>query len=109
MRYGPLGDSGISVSVVGLGTWAMGGDEWGPSDDTESVRVIRRTLELGISLIDTADVYGAGHSEDLVAQALRGREDVVIVSKAGWDIYSSPGAAGADLGFDPTALQSLHT
>ncbi|MDQ2942631.1 MAG: aldo/keto reductase, partial [Candidatus Dormibacteraeota bacterium] len=62
MRVRPFGKTGINVSAVGLGTWAIGGDEWGPSDDTVSAAVIRDAIDRGISLIDTADVYGAGHS-----------------------------------------------
>jgi aryl-alcohol dehydrogenase-like predicted oxidoreductase len=79
-----------SVSALGLGCWAIGGpfwsgDEphgWGDVDDDESIRAIHRALDLGISLLDTANVYGAGHSERVLAKALEGRrKDVVIVTK----------------------------
>ncbi|MBI4278204.1 MAG: aldo/keto reductase [Armatimonadetes bacterium] len=90
-----LGGTGLKVSEIGLGTWAIGGDEWGPIDDREAVRAIRRGIDLGVNFIDTADVYGQGHSEELVAKAIRGmRKNLIIASKAGFDIYTKPGAVG---------------
>jgi len=79
-------DIPIPVSRVGLGTWAMGGLQWGGSDDDESVRTIHVVLERGINLIDTAPAYGFGHSEEVIGRAIaeRGRRDrVVIATKAG--------------------------
>jgi len=96
----PFGRTGVAVSAVGLGTWAMGGDEWGASDDDESLRVIKHAVELGVDLIDTADVYGAGHSETLVGEAIPSNSDVIIVSKVGWDIYSSETAGGSGTRYD---------
>lgn len=87
-----LGRSGIQVSAMGLGTWAIGGpfwhgDQplgWGKVDDEESIRAIRRALELGVNFFDTADVYGAGHSERILGEALEGsRDEVVIATKFG--------------------------
>jgi aryl-alcohol dehydrogenase-like predicted oxidoreductase len=84
-----LGDSGIRVSAMGLGCWAIGGPLWGPDgkpfgwgevDDAESGRAIRRALELGVTFFDTADVYGAGHSERVLGAALAGRRDEVVVA-----------------------------
>ena len=89
-----LGRSGPEVSVLGLGTWAMGGDEWGPSDDQRSIEVLRAAVEQGITLIDTADVYGLGHSEELIAEAVPAHASVRIVTKAGWDIYTDPPVVG---------------
>jgi len=69
-----LGNTGIKLTTVGLGTWAMGGPwefGWGPQDDAEAVAAIVRALELGINWIDTAPAYGLGHSEELVARALK--------------------------------------
>ena len=84
MEYRTLGRTGIDVSVVGMGCWAIGGDAWGPVDDRESIAAIRRALELGITLFDTSDVYGRGRSEGLVAEALRDqRDEVVIATKVG--------------------------
>jgi len=85
-----LGRSGIEVSPMGLGCWAIGGVfwsgetplGWGKVDDEESIRAIHTGLEMGITFIDTADVYGAGHSERVLARALKGkRESVVIATK----------------------------
>jgi aryl-alcohol dehydrogenase-like predicted oxidoreductase len=66
-----LGTTGMAITAVGLGAWAIGGTEWGAHDDEVSVRVIRRALERGVNWIDTAPIYGLGHSEVLVRTALR--------------------------------------
>lgn len=84
MRYKQLGKSDLKVSVMGLGTWAMGGCTWGDVDDAASVSTIRRAIDLGINLIDTAPVYGRGHSEEVVGKALQGRrQEVVLATKCG--------------------------
>jgi len=88
-----LGGSGIEVSEIGFGCWAIGGpftmdgmpDGWGEVDDGESVPAVRRAMELGVSFFDTADVYGAGHSERVLGRALAGhRDEVVIATKFGY-------------------------
>jgi aryl-alcohol dehydrogenase-like predicted oxidoreductase len=70
-----LGSSGMEITTVGFGTWAMGGGDWafswGPQDDAASLSTMRHALELGINWIDTAAVYGLGHSEELVGKLLR--------------------------------------
>ena len=79
-----LGRSGLHVSALGLG--CMGMSEWyGPSDDAESTATIRRAVELGVTLIDSADIYGNGHNERLLGAALAGglRERVVVATKFG--------------------------
>src|SRR5262252_6396571 len=79
-----IGD--IQSSRIGLGTWAMGGFQWGGADDDESVRTIQAALDRGITLIDTAPAYGFGHSESVIGRAIaeRGRRDeVVLATKAG--------------------------
>jgi aryl-alcohol dehydrogenase-like predicted oxidoreductase len=79
-----LAGSGLSSSRVGLGTWAIGGWMWGGSDERESIATIRSAVERGISLIDTAPVYGFGRSEEIVGNALVGiRDKVVIATKCG--------------------------
>lgn len=83
MEYRALGKTGIEVSEIGFGAWAIGGDAWGPVEDEKSVRAMERAIELGITFIDTADVYGDGHSESLVAQVLKGRRDRLVVSTKG--------------------------
>jgi len=79
-----LGASGVEVSSIGLGCMGMS-EFYGPSDDAASVELLRRAVDLGITLFDTADMYGAGHNEMLLAQAFRGslRERVVIATKFG--------------------------
>jgi aryl-alcohol dehydrogenase-like predicted oxidoreductase len=88
-----LGKSEIKVSAMGLGCWAIGGpfklfgepDGWGEVDDAESTRAIRRAVELGVNFFDTADAYGAGHSEEVLGNALKGmRQSVVIATKGGY-------------------------
>jgi len=83
-----LGKSGIEVPVVSVGLWAIGGDQWGPTEDQESLNVIDRALDLGVNFFDTADVYGGGHSEELLGQSMKGRRDQFIVAtKIGWMNY----------------------
>ncbi len=83
MEYRALGRTGIRVSEIGFGAWAIGGDAWGPVEDAQSIRAMERALELGVNFIDTADVYGDGHSEELVGQVIAGRRDDVVVSTKG--------------------------
>lgn len=84
MHYRDLGRTGIRVSEIGFGAWAIGGDAWGPVEDRQSIAAMERALELGVNFIDTADVYGDGHSEELVGQVIAGRrEDVVVSTKGG--------------------------
>ena len=83
MIYRKLGDSELNCSVVGLGTWGMGGDSWagsGEADDDLSIATLRAGIEAGINLIDTAQPYGYGHSETVVGKAIKGYRDRVIVA-----------------------------
>ncbi len=83
-----LGRSGIKVSPMGLGSWAIGGefyyqgiaDGWGDVDDTESVKAIHRAFELGVNFLDTADCYGIGHSEEVIGKAIAGKRDSVVLA-----------------------------
>ncbi len=89
MKYRPLGSSGIEASVVGLGTWAIGGWMWGGTDEKQSIDAIHAALDEGINLIDTAPAYGFGKSEELVGKAIYDRRDqVVLATKCGqrWDV-----------------------
>jgi len=74
MKTRKLGNSDLNITPIGLGAWAMGGADWqfgwGHQDDADSIAAIHRALELGINWIDTAAVYGLGHSEEVVARAL---------------------------------------
>ncbi|MDD5328313.1 MAG: aldo/keto reductase [Phycisphaerae bacterium] len=83
MQYRQLGRTGWKVSAVSFGCWAIGGT-WGHVEDTESLAALRRAVELGVNFFDTADVYGDGHSEKLVAQLRREcGKDIYITTKAG--------------------------
>jgi methylglyoxal reductase len=80
----PIGNSGIKASVVGLGTWAIGGWMWGGTEEKQSVAAIQHSIDEGISLIDTAPAYGQGLSETIVGKAIEGRRDkVVLATKCG--------------------------
>ena len=85
MELRTLGRTGWRISPIGFGAWAIGGDAWGSTDDRESLAALHRAIDLGVNFIDTADVYGDGHSERLVAQVKRDRagEDIIIATKAG--------------------------
>ncbi len=89
MEYRQLGKSDVKVSAVTLGTWAIGGWMWGGQDESDAIDAIRRSVDLGVTSIDTAAVYGFGESEELVGRAVAGRRDKVqILTKYGlrWDI-----------------------
>ncbi|MEW1771783.1 aldo/keto reductase [Streptomyces sp. NPDC086777] len=91
-----LGRSGIRVSALGFGCWAIGGEwqdatgqplGWGRVDDEESVRAVHRALDLGVTFFDTADTYGAGHSERVLGRALGGRRDEVVVATKWGNVF----------------------
>jgi len=75
-----LGTSDLHVSVIGLGTWAMGNDFFGFGEDDQAIAAIRSALDNGVTLIDTAPAYGAGHAEEIVGEAIHGRRDSVVVA-----------------------------
>src|SRR5271169_744081 len=80
--------AGTNCSRIGLGTWAIGGWMWGGSDEAEAIRTIHAALDRGITLIDTAPVYGFGHAEEIVGKALASdgrRHRALIATKAGLD------------------------
>ncbi len=80
-----LGKSGIDVTAIGLGLWAVRGDQWGAVDDRATLDTIDAALDAGVTFFDTADVYGDGHSEELLGQAMQGRRDrFIVASKIGW-------------------------
>lgn len=89
MKYCKLGRKGPEVSTIGFGAWAIGGMNWGETDDTVSRKALHQALDEGVTLIDTADVYGFGHSETLISDVLeeRGDHNVVVATKAGNDFY----------------------
>ncbi len=96
MRYREFGNSGLKVSEIGFGAWAIGGNQhgnsYGPTDDKVSTEAVHAALDLGCNFFDTADVYGFGHSEELLGKALRSvRDRVLIATKVGGDFYSGAG------------------
>ena len=101
MKYTQLGAKGPKVSTIGFGAWAIGGMNWGKTDDRISKRALHEAIDKGVTLIDTADVYGHGHSEKLIAEVLqeRGKGDIIIATKAGNDFYNATQAD--DKGFGP--------
>jgi aryl-alcohol dehydrogenase-like predicted oxidoreductase len=90
VRFRSLGKTGLRISEMSLGTWGLSGDGYGEVDDAIQERVLRRALEMGVSLIETADSYGAGRMESLVGRAVASRRDVVVVTKGGTDRTTSP-------------------
>jgi len=100
MEMRTLGNSGIEVSEISLGCWAIGGPSWrdgnpvgwSGADDAASLAGLRRAHELGVNHLDTADVYGDGHSEELIGRFLRevSRDRVVVASKVGWFKGTAP-------------------
>jgi aryl-alcohol dehydrogenase-like predicted oxidoreductase len=105
--------TGVQVSALGLGCWAIGGPwtfngepaGWGEVDDDESIRAIRHALDLGVTLFDTADVYGCGHSERVLGRGLAGRrDDVVIVTKVG-NLFDEETRTGSGNDVSPAYLR----
>jgi aryl-alcohol dehydrogenase-like predicted oxidoreductase len=91
MEQRTLGATGLRTSAIGLGCWGMSGS-YGPGDDAESMRTLDRALDLGITLFDTADSYGAGHNEAFVGAALRGRRaGLTVATKFGRQVGGTPG------------------
>jgi aryl-alcohol dehydrogenase-like predicted oxidoreductase len=84
MQYRPLGRTGWNISEIGFGSWGIGGGEWGATDDAISLAALHEAIDLGVNFIDTADVYGDGHSEQLIAEVRKVRsEQLIIATKAG--------------------------
>src|SRR5450759_3185595 len=112
MNYRDLGRTGWKVSDISFGAWAIGGT-WGPVDDTESLAALHSAIDCGVNFIDTADVYGMGRSERLIAQLKRDRkEEIVVATKAGRRL--SPHTAGGYneknlAGFIEDSLRNLGT
>ncbi len=112
MRYRALGRTGWQVSEVGFGAWAIGGS-WGNVDDRDSMATLHRALDLGVNFFDTADVYGDGRSERLLARLKRERQDpFYIVTKAGRRLnpHTADGYNKTNLiAFVERSLQNLET
>ncbi len=110
MKTRTLGRTGLKVSEIGFGAWAIGGNahgnSYGPTDDTESVAAVRHASDMGVNFFDTADVYGWGHSEEILGEALSGRRDGVhIATKVGGDFYHGGVRMNFDSGYIAFALE----
>lgn len=99
MKSRLLGRTGLSVSEIGFGCWAVGGSGYGPTRDEESLEALETAWRAGVNFFDTADTYGQGHSEDLIARFLKGkpRHEIFVATKVGWDFYHG----GTRKNFDP--------
>lgn len=100
MKYRTLGRTGLRVSEIGFGAWAIGGTSYGPTQDEASLEALETAWEHGVNFFDTADTYGHGHSEELIAGFLKGKRDKAIVAtKAGWDFYHGGSKKNFDLDY----------
>jgi aryl-alcohol dehydrogenase-like predicted oxidoreductase len=101
MKKRRLGRSSLELTRVGLGSWAIGGGgwqySWGAQDDKDSIATVHRALDLGINWIDTAAVYGLGHSEEVVGEAVAGRRDKVILATKCGRTWTKDGTVGHGL------------
>ncbi len=112
MNYRTLGRTGWKISDIGFGAWAIGGS-WGQQSDAESLATLHRAIDLGINFIDTADVYGDGRSERLIAQLKRERkEEIIVATKAGRRLspHTADGYTGKNMAaFIERSLENLKT
>ncbi|HXL37509.1 MAG TPA: aldo/keto reductase, partial [Ktedonobacteraceae bacterium] len=112
MEYRTFGRTGWNISAIGFGAWGIGGDAWGPTDDKTSLATLNRAIDLGVNFFDTADVYGDGHSEQLIAQVRKARsEQVIVATKAGRRLnpHIAPGYNRQNLtSFVERSLQNLQ-
>lgn len=98
MQFRRLGSTEIETSAIALGTWAIGGWMWGGADENKAIRTIQTALDAGITIVDTAPIYGFGRAEEIVGKAIRGRrrDSIVLASKCGipWDSKPFPPGVG---------------
>src|ERR1041385_9107189 len=110
MRYRELGRTGWKVSEISFGAWAIGG-AWGTVSDEESMAALHKAVDCGVNFLDTADVYGMGRSERLIARLKRERkEEIVVATKAGRRLspHTAAGYNRANLtGFIEDSLRKL--
>ena len=102
MKERSLGNTGLKISEIGFGCWAIGGNSYGNVRDEESLEALETAWAAGVNFYDTADTYGEGHSEILMGKFLKGkpRDKVFVATKAGWDFYPAdkkPSPFAADL------------
>ncbi|MEI7752554.1 MAG: aldo/keto reductase [Candidatus Omnitrophota bacterium] len=89
MKERRLGKTGLRISEIGFGCWAIGGNAYGPVRDKDSLEALAAAWDLGVNFFDTADTYGEGHSEELLGKFLksRSRDRLTLATKCGWDFY----------------------
>jgi hypothetical protein len=105
MEYRPLGRTGVNVSELCLGTMMFGA--WGNPDHDDSIRIIHHALDAGINFVDTADVYSAGESEEIVGKALKGRRDDVVLATKFWaPMGEGPNRGGVSRRWIITAVEN---
>ena len=80
MKYIKLRNSNIEISQIGLGTWAYSNDVWGPTDEAQAINTIHYVIDSGVNLIDTAPIYGYGHSETIVGKSIKNRRNKVFLA-----------------------------
>ncbi|MHB8645849.1 MAG: aldo/keto reductase [Thermomicrobiales bacterium] len=93
MQYRTMGASDLTISAIGFGCWEMGGNQYGAVDDQEETRAVYRAIDLGVTLFDTAAIYGHGHSEEVLGKALgTRRKEIILVTKGGvsWEVVGGP-------------------
>lgn len=93
MQYRTMGASDLTISAIGFGCWEMGGNQYGDVDDQEETHAVHRAIDLGVTLFDTAAIYGHGHSEEVLGGALGSRRnEIILVTKGGlsWDVIGGP-------------------
>jgi aryl-alcohol dehydrogenase-like predicted oxidoreductase len=90
MRKRPLGKTGLVVSEMAIGTWGLSGDAYGPVTEDDAEAILRRAVDIGITVIDTADAYGAGRMERLAGKIAKDHRDVLVVTKGGIDRATTP-------------------
>ena len=107
MQYRTLGRTGLQVSDVGFGAMTIGGEIFGATDDQESLRALHRAVDMGMNFIDTADAYGRGHSEELLAQLLKTRrKEVLLATKGGNQFTVRQGLRNFDPDYITSALEA---
>ncbi|OUL27778.1 aldo/keto reductase [Nostoc sp. RF31YmG] len=104
MKTKQLGNSELQITPIGFGAWAIGGGDWafgwGAQDDQQSIAAINRALDFGVNWIDTAAIYGLGHSEEIVAKALKGRAERPYIFTKCSMIWNEKGEIGRSLKAD---------
>jgi aryl-alcohol dehydrogenase-like predicted oxidoreductase len=78
-----LGNTGIEVSEIGFGAWGIGGDSYGKVNDEVSIKALKKAYESGINFYDTSDIYGSGHSEELIGKVFKGKRDKIVIATKG--------------------------